>query len=98
MIANACSQPAKLAGHRRWPSVSHDRIQPTFSVARQLLPSVLPLARPTSCDNVPPSRRHAATCAPSPRPRFQSVWLAIASAQGTDARGKERQRANDAAA
>jgi hypothetical protein len=61
MIANACSRPARVAGHSRWPSVSHDRMQPTFSVARQLLPSVLPPARPTSCDTIPPLRRHAAT-------------------------------------
>jgi hypothetical protein len=59
MIDSAASRPAKVARHRRWPSLSHARMQPTITDTRQLVPSVLPFAPQTWRHGIPPSRLRA---------------------------------------
>jgi len=59
MMPSACSRRAKVADHCRRPSISRDRMPPTVTDMRRLVPSVLPFAPQTSRHGIPPSRLRA---------------------------------------
>ena len=59
MIASAASPPAKVAGHSRWPTHIHARMQQTNTHTPRLVPSVLPFAPQTWRHAIPPSRLRA---------------------------------------